>query len=356
MRSLLEIHEQLVTALGALREEKRGALLHRLVREPTENWAEITKTIALARQQLIDEFVETTAPPIIKRENPVSANSILETMRKCQARAERSILEEVIAQPEPLRWRPSAVRAILAAAFGAAAGVILLLLIHGAPEPVPQVNPAVTAPATAVAPAGGSSEAAQAPAKSPAPAAGTAKAPDAPTSATRGHVAMLLILLAAALGAALGAAIMFCPPLDRVLESVGLRRRVMLSGGLAALVSGTILGAFKGLRGKIFAAGGSAATVLSAILGWITGYGLLIAFFVMFAVLTVVLVRATAPHAEKRSHRDTAGHGLEAFDRLLKVDIAEWSALTASLIHATTRSSDPRAGARNPKDQSRHPE
>src|SRR5262249_50471040 len=107
--------------------------------------------IATARKLFADEFLDQRAPAIIRSFNPNAEHDILQALRTYDAKPE--------AAPQPAatavgpRWQASLWRTVLAAAFGAVVGVIILALqpVHEVPTPPATVT--LPAPPTPQGPA-----------------------------------------------------------------------------------------------------------------------------------------------------------------------------------------------------------
>src|SRR5262249_19261581 len=207
--TLLDPHEPFAAALDELRRyyvtEFELWLKTALAGNPATAQKEAPERAAMGRKVFAEEFLDQRAPPIIREFNCDAEFTILETLRTYEARPEtrRHSATET-------RWPTGVWRIVLAAAFGAVVGVILLALQQ---------------------PIGGGA---------PAPPAGTLAATD-----------MVATLIKAAVAAALGAGIALfliawprLPAPTRWTRNLGLTFAVLRAGPLLILAAALLSGLF----------------------------------------------------------------------------------------------------------------
>src|SRR5262245_8636889 len=144
--TLFEAHARFAAALDELRRKHVAQfdqwLKTGLTQDRTDSHSDARERIATTRKLFADEFLDQRAPAIIRSFNPNAEYSILEALRAYDAKPE--VLPQRAAAAPSLRWQASLWRTVLAAAFGAVVGVIILAL-----QPIPEVPtppPTVTQP------------------------------------------------------------------------------------------------------------------------------------------------------------------------------------------------------------------
>jgi len=305
--------------------------------DPRKAWNEIEQRIGHAREEFSEAFVGRIAPSIVREENAGAEQAILGRLKEFMPEVGRFASQDTLAQPSAGAWRPSTLRTLFGAAFGAAAALLLLWWIQGpvsrpsAAGPVPQAaqqaKQAATAkdaqPAPAVAPSATPTEGAGA---QPQPAA-RPPAAQAPSAWSReiGYADMVLMIAAAAFGAGFGAFLMICPPLSRLRAFM---EKVVKVAAITAML-GALL---RGLKGKLITAGSAVVSAIGGIWAATSGSVVLLVLFMLVAVLTIVLVRVIPSDVVGSPHQTLVGAAVDAFDRRLKAASAEWCALAAALI------------------------
>src|SRR5947208_854793 len=100
MISLLETRRQFATAMDSLRQHKRGEFQHTLGRDITGEssaaWHQVENRIALARQQLADDFLEKIAVPAAQRQRPNAVHDITAALREFQTDADKSVHQDAL--------------------------------------------------------------------------------------------------------------------------------------------------------------------------------------------------------------------------------------------------------------------
>jgi len=275
--TLLEAHECFAAALDELRRnyvtEFELWLKTALADNPDSAQKQAPERSAMGRKLFAEEFLDQRAPPIIREFNRDGEYTILETLRSYEARPEmrqRSAAEA--------RWPAGVWRMVLAAAFGAVVGVILLALQQ---------------------PMG---------ADAPAPPASTIAATD-----------MLAVLIKAAFVAALGAGIavflIAWPPLrppTRWARNLGLTFAILRAGPLVILLAALLTGLF-------------------ALIAWLLkGWNPLEVLVGLGALVAILIARWSAVGGYDRDHAQRAW--LTQFDEALRADANVWAALAAGLV------------------------
>jgi hypothetical protein len=330
--TLFEAHARFAAALDELRRKYVAQydqwLKTALADERTDNQREARERIATTRKLFADEFLDQRAPAIIRSFNPNAEHSILEALRAYDAKPE--VLPQRAATAPSLRWQASLWRTVLAAAFGAVVGVIILAL-----QPVPEAPtppPTVTQPTQPTTPTGQQLNvqgpavpAAQAPTE-------TTPQPQPPASLiTLKREDLVKLLLAAAFAAALGGAIgvlvITCPPVRVILERFGLQGSMLrLTKNLG--ITFVILRA-----GPLIVLVAALLSGLFALIAWLLGGSRPLHVLIGVAALaTVLAARWTAPTAELQE-RDAVRRALLAqLDSDLKADANVWAALSAAIV------------------------
>jgi hypothetical protein len=347
--SLNDAYLEFAAAATELRRKYRNSFASRLdgafAKNPSAAWAEVPQTIVLLRRQFFDDFINVSAPAIIEKLNPGAKQDVIRQLRSFQNQGEQPQSFDRLLHPDE-RWHPGPLRAMLGAAIGAAAALLLLALQTAGPEhrnPTVKQTPVTqqAAPAAAV-PAAGATGAQPGKTAGPAPAA-SAPAPTVvqptPAAETVGSDAIeqaALRIIVAALGAALGAFVVVCPPLRSLVGRFGLGRNILgLIGklGLAFMV-----------RRVLFAAALSMA-ILTAIgfLGvvFIGPKPIWSALFVLAAILGILLARYSVPSHTASRQSAICDAAINALNDQLGVDSNTWCALSAALVVRTAATAPP---------------
>jgi len=275
--TLLEAHERFAAALAELRRnyvtEFELWLKSTLAGNPGAAQKEAPERAAMGRKLFADEFLDQRAAPIIREFNRDAEHTILETLRTYEARPEtrRHSATET-------RWPAGVWRIVLAAAFGAVGGVILLALQQ---------------------PIGGGA---------PAAPAGTLAATDT-----------IAVLIKAAVVAALGAGIAVfliayppLPPPTRWTRNLGVTFAILRAGPLLILAAALLGGLF-------------------ALIAWLMHGSTPLDVLVGLGALVIILIARWS--ALGGYDRDAAQRAwLTQFDEALRADADVWAALAAGLV------------------------
>jgi hypothetical protein len=333
--TLLEARERFSSALDELRRkfliEFDSWLKTALAADMRAGLADVDVRIGAARKKFAENFIDETAPPIIRLHNRDAELEILKLLRSYDARFEAVPSAPRRSLPAD-DWQPSVWRAATGGAFGAVIGVILLALqpMDDAPAPAPAIThaaPAVSGPA--VSPSAAANQdpvAGHLNPQLPSPAG-----PPLPSPPSQNATAVALRLIAAAFAAALGAAVgvflVACPPAYVLLQRAGLPR------GAQSLVR-KVGGLFLLLRGHTLITIG--AVLLSTLVGvlalLLSGAKVLQILLGLMALLTILTARWTAPASHTPGSEDLRRNFVEQLDRDLRSDAEVWAALSAALV------------------------
>ena len=275
--TLLDAHERFAAALDELRRhyvtEFELWLKTALAGNPATAQKEAPERATMGRKVFAEEFLDQRAPPIIREFNRDAEFTILETLRTYEARPEtrRHSAAET-------RWPAGVWRIVLAAAFGAVVGVILLALQQ---------------------PLGGDP---------PAP-------PASPVAATDMVAVLIRAAFAAALGAGIAVFLIACPPLrppTRWSRNLGLTFAILRAGPLLILLAALLSGLFALIAWLM-----KGSTPLDVLVG-------------LSALATILIVRWSAVGGYDRDAALRAW--LTQFDEALRADADVWAALSAGLV------------------------
>ena len=325
MTTLIDAHDRFAAALDELRRnyltEFELWAKSALDRTPDAS-REAADWIASARKRFSDEFLDQRAPAIIRTLNRNAEFDILRELRSYDAKSEPARR----ATAPQRHWMPSLWRTVLAAAFGAVAGVILLTMqpigeVPKAPPPVTEpVRPRPTPPGT-------ENPTPQLPAL-PTPAQVT-PAPQPQPVITREAMILQLLLAAfvAALGAAIGVFIVASPPLRVLMERFGLKGPTLQ---LARNLGGTLL-LFR--IGSFIALAAALLTGFFALIAWLLGGSKPLHVAIGIAALaTVFAARWTGPDATTSDRESLRRELIARLDGQLRADSDIWAALAAALV------------------------
>jgi hypothetical protein len=337
--SMIEAAGKFAAALDELRRKHVGAfelwLKGALGNSPDAVEKGIAERIAGVRKQFADEFINGRAPVLLAALNPQSRLDIVQQLRTFEAHADRVRYFDTVTR-DGGRGQPGMLRALVGAALGAAAGLLLFLLQAGGPNEA--TIPTAQAPSTqALSTQAPSAQQPAPPAALPNEAPLAAPRGDGPAPRPKEGAAPLgphgspelsaFMVLSGACGAALGVFIVLCPPLRRLTRMgfgpgvLGLAQRfglgfLLLREGVAAAAVRVAVTALAGLAGLFFTGPKPLWTVL---LG-------------LAAVLLIVLFRSAFPQGDARDQHAAARRAaVTALDRELTVDSELWTALAAGL-------------------------
>jgi hypothetical protein len=338
--TLLQAREQFASGLDELRRRLLNEfelwLKAAIASDRGAVQSDAAERITGVRKRLAQDFIDATAPAIIRTLNRDAERDILAALQSYEARFEPQSLP-----PKALsdyHWQPSLWRTAIGAAFGAVIGVVLLAIGHvGSTSQAPPAGTQQVAPAPPAPPAGplvqppspGSTQSSPSPSREvnvPTPAA-----PSGPSGNANLPALWLLAAFAAALGAAIGVMLVACPPLEVLLQRAGLR------GGALSFVQKfgkAFGGVFLLLRGSAVIA--LAAVLLSALFGivaWMfSGAQFSQILLSLMALATILTARWTAP-GDRAPDRDALLRGLRGqLADYLRTDAEVWAALSAALV------------------------
>jgi hypothetical protein len=292
--TLLVAHQRFAAALDDLRR-RYVAEFDQWLKAPLAGnldaaQAEAAGRIAAARKEFADEFLDQRAPAIIRSFNPDAEHDILKALRTYEAKPEpRAPRARSVTAGPP--WQAGLWRTVVAAAFGAVVGVMLLSL-----QPIGDAASNAAQPLISIT-----------------------------------RETMVLWLLGAAFAAAVGAAVgvfaIACPPLHVLLERTG------LSGAPLrwARKLGAVFVIFRG--GPLIALVAVLLCIFFALIFWLLGGTRPLHILIgITALMTILTARWTVPENSSPDQNTIRRNLLAQLDDDLRSDSKVWAALSAALV------------------------